>query len=132
VPVPFFVGAAARRILALRAGLAFLSGVLKELVGFRFRVGELLRQVALQCRRLQAVTPLQLGTRVVQIEFVGQVLCRYALREAAKDHHDDAGPVADAREHRAGERVENGSALAAAVAYYRSALATGVRSLTRR
>jgi len=62
VPVPFFVGAAARRILALRAGLAFLSGVLKELVGFRFRVGELLWQVALQCRRLQAVTPLQLGT----------------------------------------------------------------------
>jgi hypothetical protein len=73
-----------------------------------------------QDRFLQAVTPLQ-QHRVVEPEFIGKVLRRRALREASKNHHDDRTVVSNAGKDRAGERVENGPALVAAVAYHRRA-----------
>jgi hypothetical protein len=120
VPVPFFVGPPARAVFALRAACAFLASVLKQLVRFGLRVGELPGQVRVERRLLQAVTPLQ-KHRIVQPEFVSQVLRRHALREAPKNHHNRRTVVSDAREDRTGEYIEDGAALVAAVAYHRGA-----------
>ena len=128
-PLPL-VGPASRRVFGVAVRIALFSGVLEGLVG----LGDLVRQggsvLALQGRRLHLV-PVRQQRAVVALQFVGELLGRRALYEAAQDQHHLGAGIVRARPHRAREQVEHLPAGPAAVVHHRRPVAH-VRALIPR
>jgi hypothetical protein len=102
--------------------IALLARVLEGLVG----LGDPVRQggsvLALQGRRLHLV-PVRQQHAVVALQFVGELLGRRALYEAAQDQHHLGAGIVRARPHRAREQVEHLPAGPAAVVHHRRPVA---------